>query len=762
MRPFRRLIIVLTFFAIAGGVWAAVYAQRKGFYETWRSLIEDEFAKRGVYTKIDKVTLGPLQGLVAEDVFFYQDPERLQEIAFVDNIILDLDLTEVLNRDLSINTLDVKDARLSLPLEPGKKASEMLAVENFSGRLVVTESQIEIVKALANLDGINITLKGSLHRPPIDPNATASRDPEEVEEEERRRLREFGKQLGAIQAVLNDVKRIEFDPFGMPRLEIAFSGELADLGGMRASGRLTAEDFRIQSYTVETLTASMEYDGERRRASLRELHLRDAKGDLRLRADWPVDTREVQFDLDSTADLPALATSLYENPRLGEVVFFDPPRLKLEGTLKLDEVEHTTLTRLPVEAIGEFSSDRIGSRGAIFDGLEFNFSIEGDRGYVRNLQLDHKSGTLLANLMYDEALGPETFRYQCEMKMDPLVFRPFVTTPEARRFLSLWDFARNATIYVAAIGEGPDLNPDHWHSRGLVDLRRLRLNNVRFNRLESSFEFKGTEQVYQDVRLARAEGAMVTPRAIYHADSGQWEVENLKWSVDLIDGVRAFSPDMAKALARHQLVSPPNLRVSGKIDTRDDKTLAGQPREHDFTATFDSDEALEFDFAGETVPLEEPSGSVAVKGETLHLSDFQAGVFGGLLEGDLQLAGGVSEREGQFVIRHADLFAMPPFKSLGALLAEDLPGIRTQLRNSGEMVATISRKGGRWIIENLTASGETARLSGAGHIAIPPKTVALSVRIESLTEDDPETVHYEASGPFSRPEWKRVTKSPAR
>ena len=127
MRIFRRFLLILLLLVAGVAIWGAVYAQKKGFTRTWRELVEGEFAKRGYYVDIGKLTLGPFQGLVAEDVRFFQDPQRRRELAFVDNVILDLDLSDVLNRDLTVNTLDVQDAQLTLPLTPGRVVATLRA-----------------------------------------------------------------------------------------------------------------------------------------------------------------------------------------------------------------------------------------------------------------------------------------------------------------------------------------------------------------------------------------------------------------------------------------------------------------------------------------------------------------------------------------------------------------------------------------------------------------------------------------------------------
>ena len=106
MRLIRQIFVLTCFLASCGAVWAAVYARKEGFSESWRNAIEREFESRGYHVDIGKLTLGAFRGLVAEEVRFFQDATREQEIAFIDDVFLDVDLSRILDKQVSINTLD--------------------------------------------------------------------------------------------------------------------------------------------------------------------------------------------------------------------------------------------------------------------------------------------------------------------------------------------------------------------------------------------------------------------------------------------------------------------------------------------------------------------------------------------------------------------------------------------------------------------------------------------------------------------------------
>lgn len=625
MRLLRRILLTLTILLVATAIWAGIYVQRRGFPKTWRELVEAEFAAKGYPVDIGRLTLGPFQGLVAEDVRFFQDAVSRREMAFVDHVILDLDLTDVLDRNLAINTLDVKDATLTLPVTPGRADTEYLRVDRFSARLIITENQIEIARAQAVIAGLDVSVKGTLFRPPQELPGAGLGETEANLEAQRAQLREIRRRLDRVQRVVEELKAFQFEPGQPPRLEVEFSGDLADLAHLRGQARVTASRFKRGAYTATALNAVADLDGAGERLIVKELHLRDGSGDLRLRGEWPLDSREFQFQAESTADLPALVSAIRPDPRLGEVVFFSPPRLNVEGTLRLDDLKRGWWPRLPVEATGDVRCGRFGSRGAVFDGLEAQFAVEGSRTYVRNLRLDHKSGLMFANFMHDPALEAESFRFQTEMKLDPRIFSPFLRTEAAKRFLSGWQFDPESTVYLAGIGVGASLDPATWSSEGVIDLRKFRLNNVSFDRLES--EFQSGRDVFRFPRFSvqRPEGSLQAEELRHDWAAGIWEVKALESRLDPREVIRAVAPGSTGLAQRYRFPQPPTVILNGRIDPQAGPDGSG----HDFELRFSSGGEAEFDFMGKALPMTNATGIVRATGDSWRVSEFQAQLFGG-------------------------------------------------------------------------------------------------------------------------------------
>lgn len=641
--------------------------------------------------------------------------------------------------------------------------------------------------------------------------------------------------------MLDEIGRLEFDGGADPRIEVEFSGDLDSFAGMRAEARLSSGGFRRGSYRVEGLEGELTLDGAKDRAVLQTLQLRDEKGVVRIRAEWPLKTREIACEVESSIDAKALLGAIFPNPKLGEVVFYEAPKVKFEGVLNLDalaayraklaekvgsdedassgdgaaegraDAAMRSLGDLPLSAIGEFRCDRFGSRGEVFDGLEFSFSVEGGRFYVRNLRLDHKTGVMFANLMCDPALGDETFRYQSEVKMDPRTFTPFLAGDEMKEFLSSWDFDENSTVYLAAFGSGPGLEASRWTSEGIVDLRNFRLNHVAFDRIEANYEARGAEQSYRNVRMVRPEGEVTAPALHHQVDRRLWRIEDLRWSLDLSEGLRAICPDVVDAVKAYRFSKPPRVVVNGVVDAR--KAPGASPRagrKHEFELDFESDEPVEYEMLGKTLSLGRPRGALKFVGDTVHLTDFTADLFGGevnagylfdvtdperrfeatvslkkvpfedlsrlysdyagtegRLSGSVHLAGALGSAgslngAGTATIEEGDVFTIPLFGPLSKLIRNVLPeGNKTGYSVAREAKATFRLENGVLKTEDLEALTNAFRFTGRGRVDCADKTVAFDAAVNTrfaptrmLLTPVSKLLEYTCEGTLTEPKWR--------
>lgn len=809
MRIIRRLFVLFCLVATGALVWAGVYTRREGFTESWRDAIEREFASRGYHVSIGKITLGAFRGLVAEDVRFYQDGLRSEELAFVDDVHLDLDLSQILEKKLSINSLDVQDASLSLPLVPGEEGRKgLLQVEHFSGRVVVTESFIEILRAEAEIAGIDVSVTGTLVRPPDPAEDGGSEKGEEAVEE-------MGKRRELASEVLGFLHSLEFGGEEKPRVEVRFRGDWRDLSSSTATAKFSATGLRRRGRTheVKDFRGELAFEGSEGRLEFRDLALADEKGSLRTSGAWHRDRGEISFHLESTADLAGLVGLFVRDRRLGEIVFFQPPRVEAEGHLSLEKLAAWPEEKsFPGEVIGEFGAERFVSRGTVFNGLSFGFSLAGEKIYLRNLRLDHKSGVAFLNFKHEPGAGDESVLYQSEIKLDPRVFRPFFHE-EGRRFIDSWDFGEQSTVYIAAMGHGPELSPRTWQNEGVVDLRNFRLNGVEFRQLETEVETDQQFFWFRNVVMSRDDGKITAELAQSDLDTKMWEVKGAVSTTDLIEGARAFNAKLAESLEPYRLTEPPTIRLHGTIDGRRNEDVGDSIRRNKLSLSFASPGTADFRFLGETLPLVGPEGSVEIEGSRVHVTSFGAGLFGGRvgvvfdskdvrspakpyeaaieiesvpvdsltslyggydastgkLTATVDLAGhsgSVSNLEGRgnAAIRDGDLFAIPLLGPLSRKVRDspEAPAGESSPGNvAREASASFSIDGGVFTTADLVALTNTYAVHGAGSLDARDGSVDFEAVVnfrgglgKVIMAPVSELLTYSCGGTIGDPQWK--------
>ena len=116
-RFFYWLLRLVLLAALVLVIWAGWYVYRKGFTKKWRQFVSAEFRKRGVEISFSRLTLDPVHGLVARDVVIV-DTKDHKKLAVINRIALDINFNNFLRGKPFLKGLDLRDARLSLPLDP--------------------------------------------------------------------------------------------------------------------------------------------------------------------------------------------------------------------------------------------------------------------------------------------------------------------------------------------------------------------------------------------------------------------------------------------------------------------------------------------------------------------------------------------------------------------------------------------------------------------------------------------------------------------
>src|SRR5437764_8735079 len=103
-----RFVVIVILGAVVAGGW---YLAKRGFGRSWRALVVEELHKRGVEASVQRLTLDPFRGLVAQDVRIFDYKERENTIAEISRVALDVNYAALLQHQSFLNALDIRNAR---------------------------------------------------------------------------------------------------------------------------------------------------------------------------------------------------------------------------------------------------------------------------------------------------------------------------------------------------------------------------------------------------------------------------------------------------------------------------------------------------------------------------------------------------------------------------------------------------------------------------------------------------------------------------
>src|SRR5438477_14958 len=259
-RSILRLAVVLVIAAAISGGW---YLARKGFGGRTRARIVEELHRRGVEASIGRLTLNAFRGLVARNVRIFSYQDRTHTLAFISEIVLDINYAAFFHHQPFLNGLDVRNAEVTLPLKGPQGKTEQPQLRRFHAHIYFPPEQIFVSQAEGILCGVRVSATGQLiKRADYQPSPPLS-------EKERQ------KRLSILRRVVSELQRFSF-PNGPPSLQVKFSGERAQL---KLIGHAAVDNVAYKNLPLSQCRLEFSWDGER--TWLRDIRIRHPTGDLR-------------------------------------------------------------------------------------------------------------------------------------------------------------------------------------------------------------------------------------------------------------------------------------------------------------------------------------------------------------------------------------------------------------------------------------------------------------------------------------------------
>ena len=760
---------MLLVIAVLWGLW---YISHQGFSQKWRQALISEVEKRGVHLSIGHLTLNPLQGLVASNVQIRTSRERGRAMAFINEVVLDINYSNLVHGEPFLNAFELRNAKLSLPLRAGDKTPRF-EISSLNARVLLPVHHLNVEHADAVVRGLRVSASGHFVNPEKlpwnpEPAAVSGESP-----------------MLPVQNILDALEDLQMAG-GRPTLEIRFSGDLAKPSSIFAEAALHSDRFSVHNaYWVES--AKLALTLAEGRVRIDQCEIRDAHGALDATGIFQTASREADVQLRSTLALPELIHAIRPDSALNELALSHPPLLEMSGSA-------TFSGSSDIKLFGHFSLGRFTVKSLDFESAGTDFSWEsGGSWYLHNARIQHKDGSFALNAMQ----VPGDFRFNLDSQIHPAVFFP-VLPAQARARLAEWEFQSAPILHLQ--GHGPNCDPGAVEITGSAQLGTTRVRETLLKSVTFDLGFKANVLTCSNLKVERPEGTG-TGTVEYDFNTDELQFQNVKTTLNPVEVVRMFDRELSAQLLPYRFKERPALVVNGIVGCR-----PGDWQHQNLRVEIEGAHGMDYTFLKKELSATKISGTVSVLGDRLKLDGLDATIWGGHLRGkadiSLRKAAGDYKAElfteaidfpsltklyfdydtskgkldglfvfsglhdftraidgkGRMVVTDGNVFAIPLFGPFSGILNEVLPGTGYNVARKG--TCTFEMHEGIVSTEDLVMEGKGFSILGQGKLYIVEDRMDFTARINAqglagkFLNPMSHLLEYVSDGSLSKPVWR--------
>ncbi|RFC46362.1 MAG: AsmA-like C-terminal region [Verrucomicrobia bacterium] len=762
-RPFQILLLLLG----ATLLWTAWYGAKRGLTRSWRERIFAEFRAQGIEITFKKLTVDPFQGFVAREVAIFDSNDHQRILAEIDHLTLNIDWSRLIKKRPFVSALELRNARLSLPLNRRDPQSQRLEITRLQARLLMPEKQIRLVHAEARALGLKLRAEGWISNPSALPESDDSNT---------------ASWLPLVEKTMTEMNSIQWRG-ELPLLRLQFSGDMSTPGSVSASLNIEAEEFTARGYSMDSFSLSAAWrDGA---LDLQEIAFEDKSGSLHAVGRWSP-SGELEARVESTLDPCKLAAAFDKAPDPEMLQFRHRPSLRahIQGNLNSGQ---------PLRITGSVESKAFSWKKEPFESLSAIASWEGPRWSVRAVEIKHKKGLLKG----DALNGPGEFRAKLASTLPlPLLV---LALPEQPASSPVHWLQSNEPLNVLLEAQGSAPALDACTAWGRVQVGQGTFRNVAFEKFTSPLSLKGGAWNFGPFQLKRTEG--IGEGAItYDSINNDLYLHDLRVRLNPTEAMMMVEPDWVSYVSPYRFKGPtPLVTVRGSAKPHSEEHT-------NISVTLESKGGMNYDFAGKMLPVEEISAQLLFTPHRVQLTSVSGKLFGGKFDGNVDIAvkpdsaphkaslsitnmdfaalsslyAGYDDSKGrlncsflwkgdddnarkvdgagQLSITDGNVFLIPFLGPLSSLLNTVIPGLGVSTAHKATAAFTI--KDGVFNTRNLHIDGATFTLRGHGNLRFMDDSMQFYARVNARSLPGlvlfpvSKLFEYAADGKLSKPVWK--------
>ena len=597
VRSFLKALGLLTAICL---LWLGWYGAKRGLTRSWRERVFQEFRQRGIEVTFRKLTADPWRGFVASEVKIFEAADRQRILAEIDEAVLNIDFNRLIRGKSFISALELKDTRLSLPLEKSNPDSRRIDVTRLNARLLFPNKQVHLVNAEARLLGFRIRANGWISNPEI-PSASSDESSKKLTELADKLIPEF------------DAVSYVSDP---PLIRIQFSGDMAVPESLQATLKLEAEDFSVRGCEFDSMVLSANW--RERSLALQELVLEDAQGKLRAVGLLDSAGGTAKSQIESTLDLAKIGRAFGAEAYTNDLQFIERPSLVLEITGMPEP-------GVPLKFAGSLRAKSFSWRGVPFESLALGFAWEGESFAVRDFRLQHTTGYLAANTVRT----PDSFNARLSNTIPAQVIVSLLPARVADGPAGWLQNQGPLKMEIEAAGTAPSLEAcSVW---GTVTAGKSVFRGITIEKATTYASFSGGVVSIGPFELTRSEGkgsGCVTVDTI----NKDIYMHDLNLRLNPVETMWMIEPAWVDEVAPYRFKgSPPLVRLSGRA--------APGTRQRTFLdVQVDSQTGMDYTFAGKVLEFDKVSAKLKFAQARLQITELGGPMFGGRLDGNADIS----------------------------------------------------------------------------------------------------------------------------
>src|SRR5438552_15775799 len=417
-----------------------------------------------------------------------------------------------------------------------------------------------------------------------------------------------------VQRIVSELQKFNF-PGAPPSLQVKFAGDVAELEDARVEATLHGERLQRGNYEMKNLSAVAEWNNQR--LDVAHCEWSDGMGSFVGHADWDRQRNLASFQMRSSLDLKKFLDTFGWGGPLADTTFQSAPSVEISGSANLGA------NPFRPQIIGHAAFGQFTYRGMPFSDFTADFSWDGERTFLRGVQIRNQTGQLGAELFN----APGDFRLNIESTMAPRAARA-LASQDLAEFLRQWDWQHSPTVRLAI--RGPDRHPENWRGNGTVAFDRARFRGVWMNSATSRIHFADGALTFEDFRVARDEG-VGTGTFTYDFKKHEVRVSNIKSSLHPAEAIFWIDPKIWKTVVPYKFRHPPIVTANGIYQFRGGKNTH-------LEITVDGTSGVDYDFLGKTLPFDRVSARLLFTNDRLQIIDLRGALLSGTVRGNADIS----------------------------------------------------------------------------------------------------------------------------